>query len=71
MYYNKKQYQTNFIKFYCNNRYVLKQIRYLNEIYKDGIVINIQNYSVTPMSEKMKFFEYILNNQSLIDIVVP
>ena len=71
MYYNKKQYYNNFIKFYCNNRYVLKQIKYLHEIYSDGIVISLQNYSVIPMSEKMKFYEYVLSNQSLIDIVVP
>lgn len=71
MYYNKKQYYKNFIKFYCNNRFVLKQIKYLNEIYNDCIVISLQNYSVIPMTEHMSFYQYLLSNQSLIDIVVP
>ena len=71
MYYNKKQYYNNFIKFYCSNRLVLKHIKYLHSIYSECFVVNVRHHTIQRMTDHMNFYEYVLSNQQLIDIRVP
>lgn len=71
MYYTKEQRLLNFREFYCNNRYVLKHIRYLHDIYSDCFVVDMRARTLKRMRDRLNFYEYLLSNQSLIDIRVP
>ena len=71
MYYTEEQRLLNFKGFYCNNRYVLKHIRYMYNIYSECFVVNVRHHTLKRLSDEINFYEYLLSNQSLIDIRVP